>query len=29
VDLDVERVRNDVRCAPYARYLERAIAELG
>jgi cation diffusion facilitator CzcD-associated flavoprotein CzcO len=27
--LDVDRMRNYVRCAPYARYLQRAIAELG
>lgn len=26
--LDVERMRNYVRCVPYARYLRRAIAEL-
>ena len=26
--LDVDRMRNYVRCAPYARYLQRAIAEL-
>ena len=26
--LGVDRMRNYVRCAPYARYLQRAIAEL-
>lgn len=26
--LDVDRMRNYVRCAPYARYLQRAIADL-